>query len=1193
MAVRIATDEEPIPGYRLIERLGRGGFGEVWKAEAPGGLMKAIKFVYGTLDSVGEDSRPAEQELKALNRVKTIRHPYILSLERFDILEGQLVIVMELADRNLWDRFRECRAANLPGIPREELLRYMEESAEALDLMNNQYQLQHLDIKPQNLFLIYNHIKVADFGLAKDFDGVRAAVTGGVTPVYAAPETFEGWISRFSDQYSLAIVYQELLTGQRPFNGNSTRQLLMQHISGAPDLTSLPPDDQPIIGRALSKRPDDRYPSCAEMVNALRSAGRSSEIRAVPVPTPTSTPSNSTSDTKQPSIVSTPGPIDPLAKSQSVRTLPSLRTPGAPKLPSLTTQSQLLSSQSPLATQAGNGPLTQLRPSVNQTQRVSHLGIAPPERLGYGVLMPALIVGIGGAGMQVLQQLRRMLEEQFGPQTPLNHLQWLQIDTDLESLNEAASATGSAAFLGKELVHARLNRPAHYLTREGLPPLDSWLPNSVLYRMPRNPATLGNRAFGRLALMDNYRTIIPRIRQALEAFLHEDGLNESDRLTGLGVRTNHPRVYIATSLAGGTGSGMFVDLAYLIRNELRGMGFMRPDLVGILLMPGVDRNQTKNQALANTFAALSELYHFSHPGNTYETRFDLRENAILDAEAPLGRSVLLATTKASDPRAIRQQITHAASLMFQDLFTPMGRVTDETRSAYWMANPVDGMRCQTFGVSRLVWPRARLLESATRKFTNRLMQRWISKDSSSCAAAVRRWVSDEWNRRQLDFEPLFIRLQQTPDDSGRVPDDQVTEIVQPLEKIQNAPVLDAMSVCVALDEIFRIVGRYDSGPNGIEGSIRNSLQEIAKGIISEYESKLSEMAVYFLEEPQFRLAGAEEAIRQLSDCFKRALDRLDPELQQLERELPELLGKLLPLIGSLQSASRLLSFGRNKAAISQEVIELMRTYAKQRYRQNVLLAARSIYRSLLGHAPEYLREVNFCRLRLTDLAKTLQERMSRQSHDGSRAGVQWILPSGCRTVEDAAERFLNELPESAVQELDAMAQVQIRRQFRALIHLCMDVNDQSEALQAILEKQASQYLEMRLEHASPAEMFFRYREADQGTHRDLYQAFEESLPELVGSRANPRAQVCILAVPADESGEQFRLMARELLTEVDLVTATHPDQIVFYREQRHLTPMEIPQLSATAREAVEQLQSDPEAIPPASRFDIAWRPIRD
>src|SRR5437763_853506 len=313
MAVRVEQHAEPIPGYRLTERLGGGGFGEVWKAEAPGGLHKAIKFVYGDLGSANEDDQRAVQELKALNRVKTVRHPYILSLERFDTVDGQLIIVMELADRNLWDRFRECRSQGLTGIPREELLRYMEEAAEALDLMNTHYQIQHLDIKPQNLFLVFNHVKVGDFGLAKLLEGVRATVTGGVTPVYAAPETFEGWVSRFSDQYSLAIVFQEPLPGARPFNGANTRQLLMQHLNGKPDLNSLPPADTPIIARGLSKKPDDRWPTCTDMVRALRLAGTGSGATPPPQAVPAAPPDSAAATRPQ----GRP-PADP-AKTQTPR----------------------------------------------------------------------------------------------------------------------------------------------------------------------------------------------------------------------------------------------------------------------------------------------------------------------------------------------------------------------------------------------------------------------------------------------------------------------------------------------------------------------------------------------------------------------------------------------------------------------------------------------------------------------------------------------------------------------------------------------------------------------------------------------------------------------------------------------------------------------------------------------------------
>src|SRR5437588_5547248 len=137
--------------------------------------------------------------------------------------------------------------------------------------MNVRYDLQHLDIKPQNLFLVCNHVKVGDFGLVNSLpmgssgSACRAPALqlGAITPLYASPEVFQGSLSRHSDQYSLAVVYQELLTGTVPFDGRNSRQLLMQHLQEEPDLRALPPGDRPVVARALSKAPQSRFPSCS------------------------------------------------------------------------------------------------------------------------------------------------------------------------------------------------------------------------------------------------------------------------------------------------------------------------------------------------------------------------------------------------------------------------------------------------------------------------------------------------------------------------------------------------------------------------------------------------------------------------------------------------------------------------------------------------------------------------------------------------------------------------------------------------------------------------------------------------------------------------------------------------------------------------------------------------------------------
>ncbi len=289
-------DTEPVPGYRLLEPLGRGGFGEVWKCEAPGGLLKAIKFVRGSDDL--DTSAPAEEELRAIQHVKSIRHPFILSMERVEIVGDELVIVFELADRSLADLLGAERQAGRPGIARDELLAYLREAAEALDVMHVRHGLQHLDVKPQNLFLVSNHVKVGDFGLVQSVSGTAGGLAlGAITPLYASPEVFQGKISPHADQYSLALVYQELLTGILPFQGRNSRQLLMLHLQAEPNLQPLPEVDRAVLARALAKDPAARFPSCTDFVLALI-AGHA-DVSATVITEPLEPPLTHENDTRR------------------------------------------------------------------------------------------------------------------------------------------------------------------------------------------------------------------------------------------------------------------------------------------------------------------------------------------------------------------------------------------------------------------------------------------------------------------------------------------------------------------------------------------------------------------------------------------------------------------------------------------------------------------------------------------------------------------------------------------------------------------------------------------------------------------------------------------------------------------------------------------------------------------------------
>ena len=187
-----------------------------------------------------------------------------------DIVDSQLVIVMELADCNLADRFRDCRAQKLPGIPRIELLEYLHTVAEGLDYVYQQHLVHHLGLNPRNVLLDDDEgVQIAEFGLAHLFWLPAGQPVAQRNARYAPPELFEGQVHRNSDQYSLALMYQELLIGSHAFTGQGRPGA---KAARKPDLTSLPETDREIIARALEADPQKRWPSCLDLIRALEEA---------------------------------------------------------------------------------------------------------------------------------------------------------------------------------------------------------------------------------------------------------------------------------------------------------------------------------------------------------------------------------------------------------------------------------------------------------------------------------------------------------------------------------------------------------------------------------------------------------------------------------------------------------------------------------------------------------------------------------------------------------------------------------------------------------------------------------------------------------------------------------------------------------------------------------------------------------
>jgi serine/threonine protein kinase len=263
-------------GYRLLKRLGSGALGEVWKAEAPGGVEVAVKRLSRSLEA-----HEAQYELRSLEHVKRLRHNHLMPIHAFWVHKSRLYVAMELADGSLTDRAEHYQKQGQRGIPRDELLRYLREAAEALDFLHAE-GIHHRDIKPANILLLKGHVKVADFGLARplrDTDSMVNATFCG-TPTYMPPEVWENKFSIHSDQWSLAISYLELRLNRRVFKGRTIPSLMNEIRNAQIDLTPLEPAEQRVLRKALNPNPRQRYASCTAFVQALEAVFH----RAAPPP---------------------------------------------------------------------------------------------------------------------------------------------------------------------------------------------------------------------------------------------------------------------------------------------------------------------------------------------------------------------------------------------------------------------------------------------------------------------------------------------------------------------------------------------------------------------------------------------------------------------------------------------------------------------------------------------------------------------------------------------------------------------------------------------------------------------------------------------------------------------------------------------------------------------------------------------
>jgi serine/threonine protein kinase len=277
--------------YHLVRLLGSGGMGEVYLAEDPRieqqvaiKVLRAEASAYPNVEATREASRLFLREVKAIAKLD---HPNTLPLYDYGeaTIHGVTLAYMVMPYRqegSLTNWLRQRGSAQL--LPSEVVAHFIREAADALQDAHD-HQIMHQDIKPANFLIRVNKdnptrpdLQLADFGIAK-FSNVGTANTSHTirgTPAYMAPEQWNGHPVQASDQYALAVMAYELLTGRQPFQG-TFEQVMYQHFNAEPLPPSrlnpnLSPDVDTVFRIALAKQPEQRFASVSAFARALEHA---------------------------------------------------------------------------------------------------------------------------------------------------------------------------------------------------------------------------------------------------------------------------------------------------------------------------------------------------------------------------------------------------------------------------------------------------------------------------------------------------------------------------------------------------------------------------------------------------------------------------------------------------------------------------------------------------------------------------------------------------------------------------------------------------------------------------------------------------------------------------------------------------------------------------------------------------------
>ncbi|MDJ0600934.1 MAG: tubulin-like doman-containing protein [Crocosphaera sp.] len=404
-----------------------------------------------------------------------------------------------------------------------------------------------------------------------------------------------------------------------------------------------------------------------------------------------------------------------------------------------------------------------------------------------------ICIGLGGTGLDILMRVRRSIVNRYGHLNNLPIVSFVHIDTDKSaslasslrtgnvhhgvdlSLKESEKVSTTMSAIEVENFKNGLERRSSYDRQGPYDHISLWFPTKLLGNIKAiEDGAKAIRPVGRLAFFHNYR----KIKTVIDAAERRTRGHQGTLLKS-GIRVNEKlNIFVVGSLCGGTGSGMFLDMAYSLRHDYSNQG---AQIVGYLVIAPTLYTQSANPnptIFANTYAALKELNHYSTPGTQFNACYDIQNVVVVQEERPPFDYAYLVSDQTSnnykiiDKRKLCNVIASKIALDFSGELAPVVKGQRDNFAQHllqWDDYPRPNIqRYLAFGLAAIYFPRDLIVRIALTRISHKLVLFWLSGyDQSPDPQKLLEEFLFGWHTDLIRKEGFTYRLESTPQEVNK------------------------------------------------------------------------------------------------------------------------------------------------------------------------------------------------------------------------------------------------------------------------------------------------------------------------------------------------------------------------------------------------------------------------------------------